>query len=157
MSLYTLEELRKGHYDGLKKLKLSCELQEFPLEILRLHETLEVLDLSGNMLCTLPDEISQLRQLRIFFCSDNQFVEFPKVLHHLPKLEMVAFKNNRMQLIPEDSLPASLRWLILTNNQIRSIPKVSIAKHDPFIVLMSKVHTKMPQTSKVDARGQPSG
>ncbi|KAI1104393.1 outer arm dynein light chain 1 [Jackrogersella minutella] len=36
---------------------------------------------------------------------------------------MVAFRSNRLVEIPEDSLPPRLRWLILTNNRIRALPR----------------------------------
>jgi serine/threonine protein kinase len=35
---------------------------------------------------------------------------------------MIAFKNNRMTTIPANSFPRKLRWLILTNNLITSLP-----------------------------------
>ncbi|KAJ3004087.1 hypothetical protein HKX48_001422 [Thoreauomyces humboldtii] len=36
---------------------------------------------------------------------------------------MIAFKNNRIQVVPEATLPkATLRWLILTDNAIGSLP-----------------------------------
>ncbi|TLD14173.1 uncharacterized protein PgNI_02873 [Pyricularia grisea] len=36
---------------------------------------------------------------------------------------MVAFRDNGMTSIPENSLPPKLRWLILTNNKITALPK----------------------------------
>ncbi|WYZ42028.1 hypothetical protein EsH8_V_000923 [Colletotrichum jinshuiense] len=120
-----LETLRSGGYHGLRleKLKLAGPLDEFPREILDLSDTLEHLDLSGTGLSSLPDDFSRLHKLRIAFFSDCNFTVFPKQLAACPELEMVAFRSNGMTAIPEDALPPKLRWLILTNNRIGTLPK----------------------------------
>jgi len=125
MSSQTLERLRAGDYVGVKKLKLSNDnLDSFPLEILSLHSTLEILDLSNNPnLTSLPTSISRLHNLKIAFFSDCSFKTFPSQLALCRSLEMVAFKNNGMTTIAEDSLPRKLRWLILTGNKIDELPR----------------------------------
>ncbi|MBP6188046.1 MAG: protein kinase [Azonexus sp.] len=122
MPLHTLEDLRTGKLAGSRRLKLACGLTEFPREIFDLAETLEILDLSGNVLATLPDDLSRLHKLRILFCSDNQFTELPAVLGQCAELEMVGFKANRIQQVPAAALPPRLRWLILTDNQVVELP-----------------------------------
>jgi Protein kinase domain len=118
----TLDGLKSGLYKGAKRVKLSCGLTEFPREILDLFDTLEILDLSGNPLSKLPKDISRLHKLKIAFFSDCNFTIFPKELAQCRSLEMVAFKGNHMTDIPEGAFPRKLRWLILTNNAIASIP-----------------------------------
>ncbi|KAL0484936.1 intracellular Ras-group-related LRR protein [Acrasis kona] len=122
--MQTIEGLRAGEYRDATKLKISCGLSEFPKEILDCHN-LDMLDLSGNNLSDIPEEIKQLKNLKIGFFSDNKFKVFPKALGECPLLEMVSFKSNCMELIPdgENVLPRNLRWLILTNNQIKELPK----------------------------------
>jgi serine/threonine protein kinase len=44
------------------------------------------------------------------------------VLGACPRLDTVAFKSNRITTLEPMHLPARLRWLMLTNNQIREIP-----------------------------------
>jgi Leucine-rich repeat (LRR) protein len=82
--LNTLEQLRSGELAGSRRLKLACGLTAFPREIFDLAETLEILDLSGNALSSLPDDLPRLHKLRILFCSDNQFTELPAVLGQCP-------------------------------------------------------------------------
>ncbi|CAM6103685.1 unnamed protein product [Calypogeia fissa] len=124
MKVQTLKELRAGEYVGTQKLKLtSCGLTEFPREILDLADSLEVLDLSGNPLSTLPDDISRLHNLKIAFFSDCKFAHFPTQLAQCRSLEMVAFRGNGMTAIAEGAFPPQLRWLILTNNNIESLPR----------------------------------
>ncbi len=77
MPLNTLEDLRAGKLAGSRRLKLACGLTEFPREIFALAETLEILDLSGNALSSLPDDLPRLGKLRILFCSNNPFTELP--------------------------------------------------------------------------------
>jgi hypothetical protein len=118
----TLEDLCAGRLAGSRRLKLACGLTQFPREIFDLAGTLEILDLSGNALSALPDDLPRLHKLRILFCSDNPFTELPAVIGQCAALEMVGFKANRIRTVPAAALPANLRWLILTDNRIAELP-----------------------------------
>ncbi|HGE8239123.1 leucine-rich repeat-containing protein kinase family protein [Aeromonas veronii] len=120
--MHTLEQLRAGELCGARHLKLSENLAVFPPEILSLKETLEVLDLTGNQLSALPDELAGFGKLRIIFCSENRFTELPEVLGRCPALTMVGFKANRIATVSARALPAGLRWLILTDNAVEQLP-----------------------------------
>ena len=121
-AVHTLEQLRAGQLAGLRRLKLSCGLAAFPCEIFDLADSLEILDLSGNALSTLPDDLPRLHKLRIIFCSDNLFTSLPDVLGSCLALEMIGFKANRIRHVPAAALPPKLRWLTLTDNVIESMP-----------------------------------
>jgi hypothetical protein len=118
----SLEQLQRGQLKGARQLKLACGLTEFPREIFDLAETLEVLDLSGNALSTLPDDLPRLSRLRILFASDNRFTALPDVLGACPQLSMAGFKANRIATVSGDALPRALRWLILTDNALDQLP-----------------------------------
>nr|MBL8411862.1 protein kinase [Dechloromonas sp.] len=120
--MQTLDQLRRGELAGATRLRLSCGLREFPREIFTLADTLEILDLSGNALTSLPDDLPRLHKLRIVFCSDNPFETLPAVLGQCPNLSMIGFKANRIRHVPPQSLPLRLRWLILTDNCIETLP-----------------------------------
>jgi hypothetical protein len=118
----TLEQLRAGQLAGTQRLTLSCGLTEFPREIFDLFDTLEILDLSGNALSSLPDDLPRLTNLHTIFCSNNQFTELPEVLGQCAQLSMAGFKANRIRKISGASLPPKLRWLILTDNEVEALP-----------------------------------
>ena len=119
----TLAKLRAGQLAGLKRLDLSCGLTEFPAEIFQLADTLEILNLSGNALSSLPDDLHRLPHLRVLFCSDNLFTELPASLGQCAKLSMIGFKANQISHVPAAALPPPLRWLILTDNCISELPQ----------------------------------
>jgi hypothetical protein len=120
--MHTLEELRAGRLAGIQRLQLSCGLTTFPPEIYSLAESLEILDLSNNALTSLPDDLSRLYRLRIIFCSNNLFTELPAVLGRCAELTMVGFKSCRIRHVPAAALPPKLRWLVLTDNAVESLP-----------------------------------
>jgi hypothetical protein len=120
--MHTIDQLRSGQLAGIHRLTLSCELTVFPPEILDLADSLEILDLSGNQLTELPDDLARLTRLRVIFCSNNRFTSLPEVLGRLPELSMIGFKANRIRAVTPSSLPPKLRWLILTDNDLEEIP-----------------------------------
>ncbi|KQQ31951.1 protein kinase [Duganella sp. Leaf126] len=120
--MQTLEQLRAGALQGATRLQLRGGLTDFPREIFDLADTLEILDLTGNALCALPDDLPRLHKLRILFCSNNRFTELPAMLGRMPALTMVGFRANRITSVPATALPPALRWLVLTDNQIAHLP-----------------------------------
>ncbi|WP_324677519.1 leucine-rich repeat-containing protein kinase family protein [Hymenobacter sp. GOD-10R] len=121
--MHTLKQLRAGELAGIQRLDLSAGLTEFPTEIFDLADSLEILNLSGNALSSLPDDLGRLYKLRIIFCSDNQFVTLPEVLGRCTQLSMIGFKANQIRMVPAAALPPLLRWLILTDNQLTALPE----------------------------------
>jgi hypothetical protein len=117
------------------------------LEILSLADSLEILDLSNNQLTSLPKELIQLQKLKIFFASNNHFETVPEVLGQCLNLEMVGFKSNKINHVPGNSLPAKLRWLILTDNQISALPD-SLGERPRLqkLALAGNCLTHLPQT-----------
>lgn len=120
--MHTLDQLRAGQLAGARHLKLACGLRDFPREIFGLADTLEILDLAGNALTALPDDLPRLARLRVLFCSGNPFEVLPEVLGRCPSLETIGFKSCRLHTVPDAALPPTLRWLILTDNRIETLP-----------------------------------
>jgi len=145
--LHTLSQLQSGELSGAKRLTLSDNLTSFPIEILSLADSLEILDLSNNKLTSLPQELAQLKKLKIIFASNNRFETLPKVLGQCPNLEMVGFKSNQITQVPLDSLPPKLRWLILTDNRIEVLPdSLGERTHLQKLALAGNQLTSLPST-----------
>ena len=119
----TLDALRNGALAGARTLTLREDLTSFPREIFGLADTLEVLDLSGNALADLPDDIGRLKTLRALFCSDNRFERLPPGLGDCAALGQVGFRGCALKDIPAEALPPNLRWLTLTDNAIEVLPE----------------------------------
>ncbi|WP_198919113.1 leucine-rich repeat-containing protein kinase family protein [Pseudomonas chlororaphis] len=143
----TLAQLRAGQLAGLKRLDLSCGLTEFPREIFDLADSLEVLNLSGNALSSLPDDLHRLTRLRVLFCSDNHFTQMPASVGQCAQLSMVGFKANRIERVPAAALPPLLRWLILTDNRIEELPdELGRRPHLQKLMLSGNRLTRLPQS-----------
>ncbi|MCX6181999.1 MAG: leucine-rich repeat-containing protein kinase family protein [Bacteroidetes bacterium] len=125
--MHTLQQIQSGELKGIQRLQLSCGLSDFPVEIFSLADSLEILDLSGNKLSELPNDLHRLKKLKILFLANNEFTEFPSTLANIPSLTMIGFKSNKITKVPENAFPPHLRWLILTDNKIKQLP-VSIGK-----------------------------
>lgn len=144
----TLAQLQAGKLQGSKQLKLSCGLTSFPSAIYNLADTLEILDLTGNALSTLPDDLDRFTKLRILFCSSNQFTELPAVLGKCESLRMIGFKANQISHIPEAAIPTkNLRWFIVTDNQLSKLPKaLGECKHLQKLMLAGNQLSALPET-----------
>ncbi|MDB5995037.1 MAG: protein kinase [Pseudomonas sp.] len=118
----TLAQLRAGNLSGATRLDLNAALTTFPREIFDLADSLEILNLSGNALSSLPDDLHRLTRLRVLFCDRNQFTELPTCLGQCAALTMVGFKANRIETVSAAALPPLLRWLILTDNRVSELP-----------------------------------
>ena len=122
-TLQTLADLRAGRLAGATHVDLRhCQLAEFPRELFDLADTLEQLDLSGNPLRTLPDDLPRLHALRTLFCSNCAFETLPAVLGRCSQLDLVGFKANAITHVPHEALHANLRWLILSGNRVDALP-----------------------------------
>ena len=123
----TIDLLRSGQLQGIKRLDLAAGLTKFPIEIFDLADSLEILNLSDNRLRSLPADLGRLNKLKIIFLSNNDFEEVPEVLADCLSLSMVGFKSNKIRVLGENVLPLGVKWLILTDNQLEQLPK-SIGK-----------------------------
>jgi len=108
---------------GLTRLDLSgCAIDRLPDEIATCA-SLEFLSLGKNPLSTLPETFHRLVNLRILFFLGCHFTEVPRVIGRLPSLYMLSFKANRLESVPEGSIPKSVCWLILSDNNLTKLPR----------------------------------
>ena len=101
----------------------SCGLSVLP-KPLQYVTALETLKLERNRISTLPTTLGQTNPaIRVLFLSGNPINEFPAAISGLTQLEMLSLRDCHLVSIPENALPSSLIWLILTNNQLTSLPR----------------------------------
>jgi len=80
----------------LKKLVLhDNRLAYFPSRLDGLSDTLKLLNLSGNLLESIPSTIGTLRNLRVLQLSHNRLQELPSGITLMRKLRRVELQNNR--------------------------------------------------------------
>lgn len=104
-------------------LQHLVELSKLPVPSTFPDPSITLLNLSNCSLNQLPAGFEKaLPNLSILFLSNNNFAELPAVIGACPKLQMVAFKSNRMKRIHPDALKPQLRWLILTDNELEELP-----------------------------------
>ena len=145
--MQTIEQLQSGELISSASIKLSCNLTEFPEELFQLADTLELLDLSGNKLSSLPTDFKKFTKLKIAFFSENLFTELPEVLAECPLLEMIGFKANHIEYISEKAISKNVRWLILTNNKITQLPNsIGNCKRLQKVALAGNLISELPAT-----------
>jgi hypothetical protein len=144
----TLALLDAGKLVGAKHIKISAGLNHFPAALYTLVDTLEILDLTGNALSSLPDDFHRFNKLRILFCSSNQFTELPAVLGKCTSLSMIGFKANQITYIAETAIPTkNLRWFIVTDNALTKLPNsLGACKKLQKLMLAGNQLTSLPDT-----------
>lgn len=82
------------------------------------------LHLNGFELTSIPEEVYELKQLKILHLDDNHLTTIPNEIGKLKKLEELMVRNNQLEKI-ESGLGAlpKLKVLSVTGNKIRSFPE----------------------------------
>jgi len=107
----------------IKKLSLKkLNFTKFPSEILK-FKNLEELDLAGNFITKLPEELGTLTELRSLNLGANNLKELPKELHNLKKLAYLDISYNQIETFPDVITNiTSLEILNIGGNKISSLP-----------------------------------
>lgn len=101
---------------SVKRLDLSKQkLSRIPSEVFTSFPNMYELVLSKNKLKTLPDELGNLRNLRILKLDRNKFESLPETIGRLEKLEVLDVNRSDLYYLPESignchSLERIIAW-----------------------------------------------
>ena len=98
-----------------------CGLRELPPSI-GLCTRMRKLDLFGNPLTGLPDELVKCTALDTLFVAGGTMPEMPRVLGRMGSITRLGLKDNGIEVVPGDAIPPNVVHLILTHNSIRRLP-----------------------------------
>jgi hypothetical protein len=110
-------------YDPVQRKCTVRDVSKLPSSIFEIAEEIEILDASFGHISSLPDNLGELKNLKVAFFSNNDFETIPSVLSTCSSLEMVGFKSCKMNQFKAESLPTGLRGLILTDNLLTELPR----------------------------------
>lgn len=98
------EEIKKCQYSSFIMLS-NCYLNEFPLKIITLQNDIKYLrrlDLSFNNITSLPNEISELSELKELWLQHNPLITIPVSLSFCSKLEIIDLKFTKIIELPSE-------------------------------------------------------
>ncbi len=125
---WALTAIHEAREKKLPKLFLSGsgkdkKLRLIPHELFELH-WLEFVDLRGNELTDVPEEISQLSNLQMLYLGHNKLVTLPETLPKLLQLNVLDLSFNQLPFVPEIvGQISNLKALHLSDNHLTLIPE----------------------------------
>ncbi|XP_009996504.1 PREDICTED: leucine-rich repeat-containing protein 20 [Chaetura pelagica] len=126
--------------EGIHHISLANnELKSLTSRFVATFSQLRELNLAGNYLHRLPEELTSLRHLRAINLSRNRFRRFPEPLAALTSLETIDLEENEITEVPAEQLAsmASLRSLNLRANPVGPELRLLVKPLVPFDLLLS--------------------
>ena len=126
-----MRELQTCDFEGLSGLEFldlqGNQLSALPEDVFDGLSSLEFLDLNGNLLSWLPEDVFDgLSSLEVLWLTDNKLIGLPEdVFDGLSSLEVLEVPGNRLSGLPEDVFDglSSLEWLDLDSNRLSALPE----------------------------------
>jgi hypothetical protein len=119
-----MEDLDEYEPDNNGALDLKYQgLSALEPRVLSFGGNLVVLDLSFNLLETLPEAISKLTSLQELYLSNNKLSSLPESIGSLSSLRVIKANNNVLTTLPSIGSLKNLEKLLLNNNVLTSLPE----------------------------------
>ncbi|CAH8464616.1 unnamed protein product [Schistosoma bovis] len=116
----------------------GLRLRQFDTRLLKLY-SLRFLDLSANLLETIPQEVQYLNVAHLCLCK-NRITQWPSISESSPltkTLELIDLSSNNLTWLPDDFwVLTNLRNVNLSNNRLRGVPVAFLHKLDRLSVLI---------------------
>ncbi|XP_027316052.1 leucine-rich repeat-containing protein 20 isoform X1 [Anas platyrhynchos] len=126
--------------EGIHRISLANnELRALAGRFATTFSQLRELNLEGNLLHRLPEELGSLLHLRAINLARNKFRRFPEPLAAAPALESIDLEGNEIAEVPVEVLAsmASLRSLNLRANPVCPDMRLLVRPLVPFELLLS--------------------
>lgn len=132
--------------------------------IVFLKDDFKKLDLHYGYLTTLPNNISQLVNLKWLYLGSNGLTTLPESIGQLTNLELLRLNSNRLTILPGSiGQLANLKWLDLTYNQLTTLPESigQLTKLEELLLDDNKLTTvpesiaKLCRLKDIDLRNNP--
>jgi Leucine-rich repeat (LRR) protein len=121
--LSTWPDFSASSRSKLNEINLSNNLITTIPESISTYKQLHALNLSHNRISALPVAFKHLKRLRILNLSSNQFQIFPEIILELAGLEELSIGFNRLKQLPENFFTLyNIKVLSLKENQLTSLP-----------------------------------
>lgn len=102
---------------------IGVKLKVLPEEFALTFRELEALSLENNQLELIPDNVTQLTQLRELYLANNFLRHLPERIGYLCNLTQLSLNNNRLESLPATfSALNMIRRIDLECNNLRSLP-----------------------------------
>ena len=104
-----------------------CELTELPADFVavvkRHNPHITELDLTSNSLTTLPDDLAELKYLRVLRVKYNKLAAIPEAVVALQQLATLDVAGNRLTALPDDLAKLqALHDLDVSGNRLKQVP-----------------------------------
>ena len=122
------EKIKQYEKDKASQIQISnYGLDKFPEQLIKskiLLNTITTLDLSSNVIASLPDKIVRLTSLTSINLSRNKFITFPEILCSMIQIKHIRVDNNQINHIPDSICNlVKLSKFNISHNNIRALPE----------------------------------
>ena len=119
-----MEDLENFEPDNNCALDLKYQgLSVLEPRMLSFGDNLVVLDVSFNLLATLPEAISKLTNLQELYISNNKLSSLPESIGSLSLLRVIKANNNVLTTLPSIGSLQHLEELVVAENVLVSLPE----------------------------------
>ncbi|XP_034564009.1 leucine-rich repeat-containing protein 20 isoform X2 [Notolabrus celidotus] len=127
--------------DNISVISLADnEMKAISSKLFTTFTQMRELDLQGNVLTKLPDNVGVMEHLTSINLANNNFSIFPEKLTEISTLERINLEGNNITEIPVEKLSnmPALKWLNVKSNPLDSNTQSALQSPHSFDALMTR-------------------